>query len=171
MDKQYQLFDSLSKQLAATAGELDGESKDRARILLSAALLEEVLTTTLTNFLADCSETRKLLNPMTNGAISQFGAKIDMCVALGLLPVDEAKRCRELASMRNVFAHKVNAQLDEKQIALLTAMEDARSYPFPPGLSLGMRYQNACSYLLQWIVLRWSEDRLNEKRLVHPPQP
>lgn len=168
MDKQTRLFERLIETLEASAVELAGPAvSDRSRVLLGAALVDQCITHTLRNFLAECDEAQTLLDPMKNGALSTFVAKINVCVALGLLPRGEAQICRDLAKIRNTFAHEVEASFSDRHLASLERAEKAFRMPHSRSITAGGRYQGVCARLAGLIVIRWNEESLSKQRTVH----
>lgn len=92
-------FDAVSAWFA----EFQGES-DRAAAVLAIAFLDTQLEQILRAFSADESEVLELLKP--DQALGSFGARRKLCLALGLISLDEASELHILGKIRNAFAHE-----------------------------------------------------------------
>jgi hypothetical protein len=168
MHKQDELFGKFERMLHAANKELADAASERSRVLLGGALVDQCVTQTLRSFLAECKETEGLLDPLSSGALSGFAAKVNLCVALGILPQGDAQVCRKSAKIRNHFAHEIEASFSPKHELLVEEMTSHYSLPHLGSLTLGGRYQAACSAAAVSIVVRWSEDRLGQQRVLHP---
>lgn len=81
---------------------IQGES-DLAIALIGASYLDHCLGATLRSQLKPGAVTDGLLEP--NGALGAFGARIDLCFALGSFSETTHRDLKTIAKIRNLFAH------------------------------------------------------------------
>jgi len=80
---------------------------DRAGVILSASMLDQVLETILRSHLSASSSTDDELFDSSNAPLSSFSSRINMCHRLGLI---SPRLCRDLhivRKIRNQFAHNI----------------------------------------------------------------
>ncbi|HUW84440.1 MAG TPA: hypothetical protein VMZ31_16770 [Phycisphaerae bacterium] len=78
---------------------------DRAKVILSACYLEELLLQLLAIVLQPCTKDK---DPLFHGAtapLGTFSAKIEMAARMGLIPDDTQKSLHYVRKTRNRFAH------------------------------------------------------------------
>jgi mannitol operon repressor len=86
--------------------EIEGSS-DRVFVILSGAMVDEMLSILLTTLSIDHKLIQeRLLNP--NRPLGSLGARIDACYLFGLISKDEWQALRVLQKTRNDFAHKLD---------------------------------------------------------------
>jgi len=103
--KNPEQFDYLA-WMQTVKTELENMS-DRATIIVMASILDVQLENLLKAYLIDCTESANLFN--SNGPISTFSSKIDMCYCLGIISKHEFDTINILRRIRNKFAHEIAA--------------------------------------------------------------
>jgi hypothetical protein len=98
--------------------ELQGES-DRAAAIVGTAWLDDLLASLLAAFLVSHSETKRLLGTDNgHGPISTLGNRVKLAFCLGLLLQDEMDDLLHIATIRNLFAHKIHrSSFDDTKIS------------------------------------------------------
>ena len=80
---------------------------DRAGVIISASMLDQVLETVLRSYLSPTSSSDDELFDSPNAPLSTFSSRINMCHRLGLI---SPRLCRDLhiiRRIRNQFAHNI----------------------------------------------------------------
>lgn len=166
MNTQEELFAMLDRNVRDALRELETGNSERAKVLIAFAAVDQAIVQTLKNFLADCTDTTELLNP-ERGAIGPFVARVKLCNALGLLPQSYCTAAKELAKIRNDFAHNLDASFQAANLAKIRKAETAMPLKPQFGEEAVQRYVGIAAELAIKIALLWSEDRLSERRHVH----
>jgi DNA-binding MltR family transcriptional regulator len=96
----------MSRVQAAIA-ELEGEN-ERAVAVVGAAWLDELLAELLATAMRDDDVSRHLLDPLAQGPISSYAARIRMAYALELIGLENMKDLLQVGRIRNLFAHTVH---------------------------------------------------------------
>lgn len=167
MITQQELYQRFASMLSTATDELRSSPSDRASVLLGAAFVDQCVTTTIINFLAPCEATDMLLDPQRPGALSTFAAKVRLCVSLGLMPEVEAKHCLDLAKARNDFAHQIGAALSNSHLSAIERAEKFLQLTIPKTLKPAGRYHGVCSGIALRIALRWTDEHLSKRRILH----
>ncbi len=84
--------------------ELTGNDQ-RSQCIVGAAWLEAKLSELIASFMVDKGETKNLLE---NGALQNFGVKINAAYCLGLLTDTQYKNLKLIQDIRNAFAHQID---------------------------------------------------------------
>jgi hypothetical protein len=84
----------------------EGES-DRSVAILASSFIEEALGKNIRLKLVDAPEVSRLFEGYA--PLATFAAKIDMSLALGLIPTHTHEDLRTIKRLRNIFAHKPDA--------------------------------------------------------------
>ncbi|MGV3709648.1 MAG: hypothetical protein ACO1Q7_12490 [Gemmatimonas sp.] len=79
---------------------------DRNLIIVGVSFLEELLSRTLKLTMLPGQATKRLLSPQ--GPLGTISAKIDTCEALSYLRRETCAELRQLANIRNAFAHRID---------------------------------------------------------------
>lgn len=90
--------------LQTVANELKNMS-DRATIIVMASILDVQLEKLLKAYLIDSNESTKLFK--SNGPLSTFSSKINLCYCLGIISKHELNTINVLRRIRNQFAHEI----------------------------------------------------------------
>jgi mannitol operon repressor len=85
---------------------------DRGKALVSASVVEEMLTEILRAFLADSAETKRLFD----APLSTLSAKALMCRSLRLISAVEFRDIDLVRKVRNEFAHSVTCSFKDQKI-------------------------------------------------------
>lgn len=100
--------DRVEDRFAAAVAEL-GKETDRGLALVGAAMVDEMLSSSLRAFMCNDGIGSKtadaLLLSERNGVLSTFSARSDACVAFGLIDEDEYREIALIRKIRNKFAH------------------------------------------------------------------
>lgn len=96
LDDKYQLFHR----------EFQTES-DRAKVILSAAMLDEALAAMLRARLVPCADSKDQMFDGSNAPMASFSARVDFCYRLGLISSNFARDLHLIRKIRNEFAHNV----------------------------------------------------------------
>lgn len=86
--------------------EFEKES-DRAAVILTSSIFEEVLGNLLKQFLTPLPSSRDDLFEGANSPLSTLSSKIDMCYRLGLLSAKFTRDLHQIRKIRNIFAHNI----------------------------------------------------------------
>ncbi|MGP8250501.1 MAG: MltR family transcriptional regulator [Terracidiphilus sp.] len=89
------------------------KESDRGAVLISAALLDDLLERCMHSFLLDHSRVDQLLD---NGPLGSFGARILAAFALGMLSESEYQDCERVRKVRNSFAHGVGCSFENQKV-------------------------------------------------------
>lgn len=84
---------------------LQSES-DRSLVVVGIAFLDEMLLRLLRELMVPGAVGGRLLSH--KGVLGTIGAKVDACEAFGVLHAEAAAEIRDLASIRNKFAHRID---------------------------------------------------------------
>lgn len=104
-------FDRMNRFMRAVKDE-----SDRGEVLVSAAVIEEMLEVIIKTFLLDTAATKELFRE-GYGPVSSFAAKCDLARCLGLIREDEARDIKFVRKIRNHYAHHIECSFDDSQIA------------------------------------------------------
>ena len=94
--------------------ELNKES-DRGAALICGAMLDDLLEKTISAFLIDHRDMKKLLNGL-NAPLGTFSSRIIMAYSLGLISEEEYEECNRLRSVRNEFSHRVHQHFTDQKV-------------------------------------------------------
>lgn len=91
---------------------------DLACVLIGGAFIEECIESVLVRFLIDDGEVvQRLFDPLKNGDLSTYMAKVNVAFCLGFLPEFINKNMKAIGHIRNHFAHSwVGARFTDDQI-------------------------------------------------------
>lgn len=103
----------LWKNLAPFLFSIRGESP-RGAVLISAAVIDDLLSRTIEAFLVE-GFTNRLLTGF-NAPLGTFSARIEMAAALGLISSDERHNAVIVRRVRNEFAHTMEASFESHPI-------------------------------------------------------
>jgi hypothetical protein len=95
-------------------GSLNRES-DRGSVLISTAMLDDLLQRTIQEFLIEHPNTAKLTEGF-NAPLGSFSARTLAAYAMGLISVREYEELSALRKIRNRFAHDIHISFDDQQI-------------------------------------------------------
>lgn len=87
----------------------------RGAVLISAAMIDDLLGRVILAFLLDHVETSRLLEGF-NAPLGTFSARALAAFSLGLLSEQEFRECERLRKIRNVFAHDVHASFENQSV-------------------------------------------------------
>jgi hypothetical protein len=82
------------------------EESDRGKVLIAAAMLDDLLLKSLQAFLIDGKSASKLINGF-NAPLGTFSARIEAAFAMGLLNEIEYRELNLIRKIRNEFAHTI----------------------------------------------------------------
>lgn len=102
------------RQFLAFLNELNKES-ERGAVLISAAMLDEILSNCIHAFLLDHNDVKRLLQGF-NAPLGTLSARSLAAFALGLLSEREYGECDRLRKIRNLFAHNVHASFTDQKL-------------------------------------------------------
>lgn len=88
---------------------------DRGKALVSASVVEEMLSEILRAFLTDSAETKRLFDA-PNAPLSTLSSKTLMCRSLRLISAVEFRDIEFVRKIRNEFAHSVTCSFKDKKI-------------------------------------------------------
>ncbi|MDX2160934.1 MAG: hypothetical protein SF162_06375 [bacterium] len=94
-------YDALEVQLKLAA---EGIFSDRLLVIVAAAYIEDQLRSLLMAYLSDTDVTDELLDPLKSD-VAAFGTMLKLCLALGLIMPEWFEALKQLARLRNTFAH------------------------------------------------------------------
>lgn len=101
--KQFEAFmDSLTKE------------SDRGAVLISAALLDDLLERSIRSLLLDQSITDELFG--NDRSLGSTGSKMRVAFALGILSESEYQECERMIRVRNTFAHEVSCTFETQKV-------------------------------------------------------
>ena len=84
------------------------KESERAKVILSAAMLDEALAAVLRAHLVPCPASSDQIFDGANALLSTFSARIDFCHRLGLISGKFARDLHLIRKIRNQFAHNVS---------------------------------------------------------------
>jgi mannitol operon repressor len=93
---------------------LSAES-ERGQVLISAAMIDDLLLRTLAAFLIEGESADKLLSGF-NAPLGTLSARIEMAAALGLIDDAERHDATIIRKIRNEFAHSLQAAFGSEHI-------------------------------------------------------
>jgi mannitol operon repressor len=102
------------KEFSKFLAELNKES-DRGAVLISAAMIDDLLGKCIISFLIDHADVESLLEGL-NAPLGSLSARVLVAFALGLLSEDEYHECQILRKVRNAFAHNVHVSFDDQKV-------------------------------------------------------
>lgn len=88
---------------------------DRGAALISTAMLDDILASTIRAFILD-SPTKDDLVIGFNAPLGGFAARILAAYSLGLISKREYHECERLRKVRNEFAHKVHPSFNDQKV-------------------------------------------------------
>ena len=94
--------------------DLNKES-DRGAALVCGAMLDALLGKTISAFLIEHKDMKKLLNGL-NAPLGTFSSRIIMAYSLGLISEEEYEECNRLRSVRNEFSHRVHQHFTDQKV-------------------------------------------------------
>jgi DNA-binding MltR family transcriptional regulator len=97
--------DSLGKEAMALYDSLTPEKSDMTVALFLTAFLEKCLGTILTASFREKKLAGKVLDPLGGGILGTFMSRVDACYLLGFINADYYSNLRQIAKIRNEFAH------------------------------------------------------------------
>lgn len=105
------------------------EETERGTALAAAAMLDELLGTTIEAFLLPNKGSKALLDGF-NAPLGTFSARIASAFAFGLLSEVEYRECELIRKVRNAFAHQIRVSFETEKIVSLCAQlqYSAKSY-------------------------------------------
>ncbi len=83
------------------------KESDRAAVILTTSIFEEVLGNLLKQYLAPLPASRDNIFESPNAPLSTFSAKIDICYRLGLTSSNFTRDLHIIRKIRNIFSHNV----------------------------------------------------------------
>lgn len=95
--------------------EVLSEESNRGAVLVTASMLDDVLTKLLFARLVEGKSSAKLLNGF-NAPLGTFSAKVAAARAIGLISEEWRRELDLLRAIRNEFAHSVTATLGDESI-------------------------------------------------------
>ncbi|OWY27324.1 hypothetical protein [Herbaspirillum robiniae] len=96
------------------------EQTDRGVAIVGAAWIEEAMTTAMESFLhADSKAWSRLFG--SNGPLSTFSAKIDLCSLLGLISGTIKSDLHIIREIRNEFAHQIVHRSEHTKLNFISA--------------------------------------------------
>lgn len=101
------------------------QEADRSIAIVQGAVTEEGLRMALESYFPGGTTqpdvVNRLFDPMKNGPLSNFGAKVDVAFALGILGNSARGTLKRVAEIRNLFAHRLDiGSFDHDDIRRLT---------------------------------------------------
>jgi mannitol operon repressor len=99
--------------------ELNQES-DRGAVLVSVAMIDDLLEKIILAFLIESKNTTELLSGF-NAPLGTFSARILAAYSLGLISENEYAECNRLRKIRNEFAHNVYKRFNDQKMKDLCA--------------------------------------------------
>ena len=101
------------KEFSAFVEALTKES-DRGAVLISAALLEDLLERCIRSFLLDDERVDQLL--CTSGPLGTLWARSIAALLLGILSETEFQECESVRKVRNAFAHGLEGSFENQRV-------------------------------------------------------
>lgn len=102
------------REFTAFLNELNKES-DRGAVLISTAMIDDLLERTILAFLTDHVEPKKLLDGF-NAPLGTLAARALAAFSLALLSETEYRDCERLRKIRNAFAHNVHMSFEDQSV-------------------------------------------------------
>ncbi len=102
------------REFTAFLKELNKES-ERGAVLISAAMIDDLLERTILAFLMDHAEAKKLLDGF-NAPLGTLAARALAAFSLVLLSETEYRDCERLRKVRNAFAHNVHMSFEDQSV-------------------------------------------------------
>jgi len=102
------------REFTAFLNVLNKES-ERGAVLISAAMVDDLLGRTIIAFLVDSPETKRLLEGF-NAPLGTLSARALAAFSLALLSEKEYRDCERLRKVRNMFAHDVHASFRDQSV-------------------------------------------------------
>ncbi len=99
--------DTLANQWFETHLDEFKKETDRAAVILTTSIFEQVLESLIKHLLIPCPTSNDSLFEGPTAPLSTFNAKIDMCHRLGLISARFARDLHLIRKIRNKFAHNV----------------------------------------------------------------
>jgi mannitol operon repressor len=123
------------KEFMAFLEQLKAES-ERGEVLISAAMIDDLLMRTVAAFLIEGASANRLLSGF-NAPLGTLSARIEMAAALGLISDDEHHDANIIRKVRNEFAHNLPVSFDNPRIrqscaALRLSAKDYGDVIVPP---------------------------------------
>jgi mannitol operon repressor len=102
------------REFTAFLDVLNKES-DRGAVLISLAMLDDLLEHTILSFLIETNEAEKLTDGF-NAPLGTLSARALAAYSLGLISKEEYQDCDRLRRIRNEFAHNVHFSFDDQKV-------------------------------------------------------
>jgi mannitol operon repressor len=102
------------REFKAFLGELNRES-ERGAVLVSGAMIDDLLERCIEAFLVDHPDTKRLLEGF-NAPLGNLSARVLAAFAVGLLSESEYKDCEILRKVRNEFAHNIHISFADQKV-------------------------------------------------------
>ncbi len=102
------------KEFKALLSTLKKES-DRGMVLITAALMDDLLEQCIRSFLIDHRRTDQLVANF-NGPLGSLGARILAAFSLGILSESEYQDCERVRKVRNSFAHGASCSFKNEKV-------------------------------------------------------
>lgn len=83
------------------------KESERAKVILSAAMLDEALEALLRAFLVPSADSNDQVFDGPNAALGTFSSRVDFCYRLGLISKKLTRDLHLIRKIRNEFAHNV----------------------------------------------------------------
>jgi DNA-binding MltR family transcriptional regulator len=141
------------KDFVAFLDVLNKES-DRGAVLVSVAMLDDILEKTILAFLLNKAETPKLLTGF-NAPLGTFSARVIAAYSLGLISEREYRECERLRKVRNEFAHNVHQSFNDQKVKDICANLDfSAKGPVDAPVGTKGQYTTAASALILMLTNR-----------------
>jgi hypothetical protein len=114
MEESFEETHPHLKEFSKFLAELNKES-DRGAVLISAAMVDDLLSKCLTSFLIEHEDVESLLEGF-NAPLGTLSARMLAAFALGLLSEGEYRECQILRKVRNAFAHGIHISFGDPRI-------------------------------------------------------
>ena len=115
-DKEHHLLKTHPhlREFIAYLDHLDNES-ERGQVLISAVMIDDLLTQTIQAFLIQGDSADKLLSGF-NAPLGSFASRIEAARAMGLVSREEHHDATIIRKIRNEFAHTMAASFEDQGI-------------------------------------------------------
>jgi hypothetical protein len=113
-DRSFEETHPHLREFNAFMKELNKES-DRGAVLISAAMIDDLLERTILAFLLENEKTKRLLDGF-NAPLGTLAARALAAFSLGLLSETEYHDCEQLRKIRNAFAHNVHMSFEDQSV-------------------------------------------------------
>lgn len=102
---------------------------DRSTVIVHASVVEDQLKSAIERYFPgkekDPESIERLFNPMKYGPLGSFTARVDVAFALGVVGVGGRRCLKQIASIRNLFAHRLDIHsFDHPEVSKLVGKLD-----------------------------------------------